>query len=229
MTDHYDDLKPLYTEAKGDDVITSYPELSGVIGFTRIAQQLDQTADYEEALAFAVEGLTAGQNFDQFLDTAESTFFDPEHGGHGYTTPIFMVVNGNARMMHFNRDIGRFLQANSNAQATAHANQVATDVPLWWMTDSGMTWGENAYASPEISWSNFMLNAYVVGTPVEELKLYLDAPNRHGDLFYIQKLVATLEQGSGAVDPVPTQTPGITDLSVYLPLIQNDNNGRRSK
>lgn len=61
------------------------------------------------------------------------------------------------------------------------------------------------YATPENSWTNFMLHAYVLGDNVAQLKNYLEAPNRKGDLLYLQKLVATIE--------APSSTFSLADIN----------------
>jgi uncharacterized repeat protein (TIGR01451 family) len=96
--------------------------------------------------------------------------------------------------VHFDRDVGAFLRENCLADVTAYLGEIAHDVPLWWLTAGALSHGENAYATPEISWTVFMLHAYVLDTSVEELQEYLDAPDRMGDLLYIQKLVGVLEK-----------------------------------
>lgn len=191
VTDHYDALRTIYRGLEGTGSITSYPELSGVIGFSRIAQHLGKSADYSDAASFAEAGFASGADFDRFLEVAHLNY---PHGSHSYTTPIFMF-NRNPVAVHFDRDIGQFLRERAAMSVAAYAQQVASDVPLWWLTGVAMSHGENAYATPEISWTNFMLHAYVLDTPVEQLwSYYLDVPDRKGDLLYMQKLVAILDQ-----------------------------------
>lgn len=236
ITQNYDSLKQLYTETKADGKIDNYPELAGVIGFARIAQQLGQTSDYNDAVSFAEQGFQSGQNFDQFLATAQDRFPNGLLPGHGYTTPIFLfnrqtgVNRFTVIATHFNRDIGRFLQDHAAPQAADYSTKIAQNIKLWWLTDVAMTWGENAYATPEISWTNFMLQAYILNTPSWQLKKYLDAPTRKGDLLYMQKLVAVIEQGPNSpVEPTPTPTnipqPTPDGEVIYLPVISKDHDG----
>lgn len=218
VTTHYNSLRSIYTLTKSDGNINSYPELSGVIGFARIAQHLNHTTDYNDAWNFAQTGLDAGRDFNQFLAMAQQRY--PARS-HEYTTQPFLFHRQESYTMviatHFNRDIGIFLQNNAQPAVAGYTNQIEDDVNLWWLTDVGMAWGENAYATPEIAWTNFILHAYVLDTPLEELKGYLDAPTRRGDLLYIQKLVATIEVGSTASSGGSGNSGG--NLFVYIPLI----------
>ncbi|RME98185.1 MAG: hypothetical protein D6768_17920 [Chloroflexi bacterium] len=213
---HYSSLKSIFNSAKSDNQITSYPELSGVIGFARIVQHLNHTGDYTQASAFAESGFAAAANFDQFLAGARQRYPNQPANGLGYTSPVFLFHRDENHTTvvaaHFDRDVGRFLQNNSRIAVANYSNQIAQEINLWWLTDVAMTFGENAYVTPEVGWSNFMLRAYVLNDSTQTLKKFLDAPTRRGDLFYIQKLVAVIEQGAGV--------PSFTVNSVlYLPLI----------
>jgi uncharacterized repeat protein (TIGR01451 family) len=214
-TNNYSALKSIYTDFKNTNSITSYPELAGVIGFARMAQHLGQSADYEDAFSFAEDGFASGADFDQFLSTAQSRY---PGNSHSYTTPIFMF-NRNPVAVHFNRDIGQFLRDQAGPAVAAYAESVSQDVPLWWLTGVALSHGENAYTTPEISWTNLLLHAYVLDTPTEQLKQYLDAPDRKGDLLYIQKLIAVIEafaapnlhsSSKTALNPVPQSGQTVT-------------------
>jgi len=191
-TTNYATLKSLYTTLKSGGAIKNYPALAGVIGFARIAKQVPgHMADYTDAVNYAESGFTAAANFNTFLSTASSTF--PRTDGQPYNPPPLFLFNINPIAVHFNRDIGLFLKENAVSAVSSYSLTLATKLPLWWLTEVGMTIGENIYATPEYSWTNFMLHAYVLGDKTPQLKKYLDKPDRKGDLFYLQKLVATLE------------------------------------
>ncbi|MGD2143667.1 MAG: hypothetical protein PVF54_04225, partial [Anaerolineae bacterium] len=219
VTDNYDALWSIYIDFKNANEITGYPELSGVLGFSRIAQHLGRTVDYEGAVAFAQEGFASGADFDQFLATARINYPD---GSQSYTTPIFMF-HRNPVAVHFNREIGAFLRAHAASAVAAYVEELSRDVPLWWLTGVALSHGENAYSTPEISWTNFMLHAYVLDTPFEQLRLYLDAPDRKGDLLYIQKLVALLEPDlSSSTKSSSTTIPRSGQRFAYTVVIHND-------
>ncbi len=219
-TSNYDSLKSLYTAAKSDGKVTSYPELAGIIGFARIAKQLNKTSDYNDALTFARTGFTAAKDFNAFLATAKQNFPNGISPAHGYTTPPFLFQRNvkdtsilSVIATHFNRDIGRFLKDNAKSATTTYVEEVARNIKPWWVSGAGMTHGENSYITPEIAWTAFMIHAYAMGESAQQLKSYLDAPDRKGDLLYIQKLVAVIEQGPNsptAATPTATNTPKAT-------------------
>ncbi|MDD2823347.1 MAG: PQQ-binding-like beta-propeller repeat protein [Candidatus Daviesbacteria bacterium] len=202
-TSSYNDLRTIYTNLKTAG-ITTYSDLSGAIGFARIAQHLGNTADYNDALAFAETGFASGVNFNQFLTNAKTKFpnaFNLDNPlDYGYTTPIFMFQRNPVGLL-FSREVGSFLKDNAAAQAGAYASKILTDVPMGWLNSSAISWSESSYASPEISWTYFMLKAYVEGNSATQLKSYLDKPDRKGDLLYMQKLVAAIEAPSSTSAP----------------------------
>ncbi len=213
VTDRYSTIKSIYTDdLKNRGSISSYPELAAAIGFARIANQLGETDDYNDAISFVDSNIAGATNFDTFLSTAETNYPDEVLTGHGYTTSIFFFgeqeqdVNEskyirNPICLHFNRDIGIFLNDNAQSSVRTYTEQIAKDVPMWWLTAPAFSHGENAYAPPEMSWTNFMLHAYALGDSTSTLKGYLDAPDRKADLLYMQKLVAVIESSTGG-EPV---------------------------
>ncbi len=195
-TNNYTALRAIYTPLRNTNTITNYADLAGVIGFARIAQQLGHTADYNDAAAFLTIGYTQGANFNQFLATAQARF---PNAMHQYTTPIFFasrVGYHTAIALHFDRDLGSFLAASAQPMVLSYTQSISKNLPLWWLTAPAYSHGENAYAPPEISWTNFMLHAYVLKDSTDQLLSYLDAPDRKGDLLYLQKLIAVLDTGA---------------------------------
>jgi uncharacterized repeat protein (TIGR01451 family) len=193
---NYTALKAIYTPLRSTNTITNYADLAGVIGFARIAQHLGHTADYTDATAFLTTGYTQGANFNQFLATARARF---PNAAHQYTTPIFFasrVGYHTAIALQFNRDLGEFLAANAQPIILSYTQSISKNLPLWWLTAPAYSHGENAYAPPEISWTNFMLHAYVLRDSTDQLLGYLDAPDRKGDLLYLQKLIAVLDNSA---------------------------------
>lgn len=218
ISDHYNSIENLYDNIGS---IESYPELAGVVGFARIASHFEESKDYNNALNAAEQGFINASNFDQFLVTAEQNYpnISSSYAQHGYTTPIFMY-NRNPIAVHFNRTIGDFLHDHALGQSAAYSDKILTDNPLVWLTAGGMTWGESAYTSPEIPWTYFMIRSYIAKDSTSDLKLVLDKPDRKGDLFYIQKLVATIESEQGQVylrgDVNHDDYVNITDMMLIL-------------
>jgi hypothetical protein len=52
---------------------------------------------------------------------------------------------------------------------------------------------ECSYHTPEIAWSVFLAEAYVLQEDQPRLEAWLDRPWGVGDLWYLQKLIATIE------------------------------------
>ncbi|MBU0618880.1 hypothetical protein KKD62_01440 [Patescibacteria group bacterium] len=215
VSGNYNSIKNIYSNIS---TVDSYPKLAGVIGFARIAQHQGNDSDFNSALNKAEQGFNSGQDFKQFLTTAAVNYPD---GVHEYSTPIFMF-NRNPVAFHFNRDLGGFLHDYSLSQALEYANQILKDVPLAWLTGAGLTHGENAYTAPEIPWTFFMIRASIARDSVEQLKKYLDRPDRQGDLFYIQKLVATIEAEPGQTySPGDVNHSGAVDAQDILSILHN--------
>lgn len=233
----YDEFKSIYINLRSTGEITSYPELSGVIGFSRIAQHLGQNSDYNDAINFINDHIGEASDFNQYLETAQMRF--PE-APHSFTTPIFFFARSGinpAISTHFDRDIGYFLADHAVPAVIEYTNQINQRVPLWWLTAGAFSQGENAYTPPEISWTNFMLHAYVLEESADQLLSYLDAPIRKGDLYYIQKLIAIIEASGKLITKsassqianqgdVITYSLTIQDLSApmtqTIPIVMND-------
>ncbi|MFZ6030926.1 MAG: PQQ-binding-like beta-propeller repeat protein [Chloroflexota bacterium] len=220
-TNNYSALKSIYTAFKGSNSIQSYPELAGVLGFAHIAQHLGHSSDYQDANQFAQAALNSAANFAQFAQTAAN---DYPANKHGYDASVFMF-HRQPIAVHFNAEIGQFLHDRAAASVAAYSAQVEKDIPLWWLTGTAFSHGENAYTSPEIAWTNFMLHAYVLDTPFAELVTYLDAPDRKGDLLYIQKLAAALDfsgpdLGASSMQ-ASSNTPANGETVTYVITIRN--------
>jgi len=69
---------------------------------------------------------------------------------------------------------------------------------LWYLTRLGLQKepGESSFHGPELAWSVFLAKAYIQSADHAELRRYLDRPWGLGDLYYLQKLVASIEAGS---------------------------------
>ena len=218
---NYTALKDIFTQIQSSGIIT-YGEFSGVIGFGRIAKHFNNTADYNSAVSLVNN--SGATNFSAYLTTAETTY---PNTSHKYQTVLFQFGSV-SRSFHFNADIGKFLKENAQAGASGYANKLCTDVPLCWLTSSGLSHGENAYTLPEVSWTYFLIQAYINNKNTLELQNLLDRPDRRGDLFYIQKLIATLQAPDTlSTTPTPSTCPtdlngdNLTDLSDYSILANN--------
>ena len=93
--------------------------------------------------------------------------------------------------------------------------------------------GETASTTPISGWSNFMAQAYILGALRNQLRCWLDQPWGRGDLYAIQKIVATIHaQDSSTLTPPnwlpivrrdgpPASTPTLTNTPTPMPTPTN--------
>ena len=71
-----------------------------------------------------------------------------------------------------------------------------TAIVCWWFLTRAGSHGENSessYLPPTAAWSHFLGHAYLTHDPQSDLALWLDDAWAVGDLYSIQKIVATIE------------------------------------
>lgn len=188
-------IDALFDRKKGN--VDSYAAISGAIGYARIAQHLGRTADAAEGVQVAVQGMTRGLNFDQFRATANARYPDPRDQQTGWRAPVFFGLVP---------EVGRYISDTNRITATAYLNDLTDSdgVFLWYLTRLGLQAeiGESSFHGPDLAWSVFLAKAYIEGAGRASLRRYLDRPWGLGDLYYLQKLVATIEAG-GREDTSP--------------------------
>ena len=195
VQNRWSQIDALFDRKKGN--IDSYAAISGAIGYARIARQLGRTADAAEGEQVAVQAMTRGLNFGQFLTTANARYPDPRDQQTGWRAPVFFGLVP---------EVGRYISDTNRITATAYLNDLTDSdgVFLWYITRLGLQAeiGESSFHGPDLAWSVFLAKAYVEGTGRSTLRRYLDRPWGLGDLYYIQKLVATVE-APGVEDTTP--------------------------
>jgi hypothetical protein len=184
-----------------------YADIAGVIGYARMARQLfGQTAPtYTQAVNAAVNALNAGRVITPYINYAKSiTQYwtprdnQPEWGYfRGWYLPVFFGLTP---------EIGLYLREQTDGLAAAHvlSRQTGDGLRWWYLTRAGMhaEEGETAYIAPIAGWSHFMAQAYILGAPRSQLRRWLDRPWGRGDLYSIQKIVATIHaQDSSTLTP----------------------------
>lgn len=174
------------------DTIDSYAEIAGAIGYARIARQLGHQDQADVGEEVAVQAMHAGRDFAQWLEKANKRYPpDPNRPDErpGLRTPVFFGLTP---------EVGRYLR-DTNLAAVEHVLDDVAGYPngsfLWYVTRSGVQaeTGETSYHSPEIGWSIFLAEAYIRQATQDQLRYWLDRPWGLGDLWYLQKLVATIE------------------------------------
>ncbi|MGQ9490412.1 MAG: LamG domain-containing protein, partial [Anaerolineae bacterium] len=79
--------------------------------------------------------------------------------------------------------------------------------------------------APLAGWSHFMAHAYILGDSRSQLRRWLDRPWARGDLYSIQKIVATIhaqDDSTPTPTPTPTNTPTPTGTPIpriWLPIV----------
>jgi len=189
LQDHWSQIKALFDNKKGE--VDSYADIGGAIGYARIAAHLGHTAEAREGQDIAVTAMTAGQDFATFVEIANARYPDWPNQSKGLRAPVFFGLVP---------EVGRFLHDTKNDTVTAYLDTLTDYYDgqfLWYLTRLGIQKerGESSFHGPELAWAVFLAKAYVQSIDPLELQGYLDRPWGLGDLYYLQKLVATLEAG----------------------------------
>jgi len=190
-------LTSLYT-ARVADGITYYADIAGLIGYARMAAQLFGTdsSAYVGAVETAVAALEAGRVITPYVEYARSIdqYWTPrddqaEWGNfQGWYLPVFFGLTP---------EIGLYLREQTNGQAAAHvlSRQTGDGLRWWYITRAGIhaEEGESSFIAPIAGWSHFLARAYILGDSRATLRRWLDRPWGRGDLYSIQKIVATIQ------------------------------------
>ncbi len=199
--------------------IDTYGKISGVIGFVRIAKQLGHTTEATAAQTIATNAMTSGLNFNTFLNTSNNRWKDGTGTSpvpSGLRQPVFYYIAP---------EVGQYLKDNVPS-AQSYLNQQAgpKGVPAWYLAWGGFqrpvdsaSGGENNTIEPESGWSIFLAKAYMEQNNQTTLRKYVSRPWSIGDLYYFQKVVATIEASTIGVTPVPTFSPTPTPIGAPTP------------
>ena len=196
VQDNWAGLTALYNARAND--LPYYADIAGVIGYARMARQLfgDTSPTYAQAVDTAVSALTAGRVITPYITYAKSiTQYwtprdnQPEWGTfEGWYLPVFFGMTP---------EIGLYLREQTDGLAAAHvlSRETGDGLRWWYMTRAGIhaEEGESAFVAPLAGWSHFMAHAYILGDPRSQLRRWLDRPWGRGDLYSIQKIVATIQ------------------------------------
>lgn len=209
---HRDEMEAL-ARAQGSK-IERYGQVAGLIGYARILERLGDAPRARLMREQAARGLRAGADFDAFVRAAERTYL--AYGGEGIGTGgdwhiaawyFLRTPHGyNERAkgpvgVLFAPEIGLFLHDRSPAarrwfeelfQAYRAWGQVRGD-----MGRTGRRTGERSFFFPDQQYSAHMAQAYVLQAAPATLAVAADYPYCVGDLYCIEKLVATLRAMGG--------------------------------
>ena len=192
---HWTEATTLYNSRRGS--MKYYADVAGAIGYARMAAHFGDTNAYNDAAQTAVAAMQVGQNFTTFRDYANGQYLDVGEEPTGLYVPVFYGMTP---------EMGLYLRDQSGGQARSYLiDRESGDHGLrwWYLTRAGAhaEAGENSYIAPIAAWSHFLAHAYIAGDSQETLRRWLDRPWGRGDLYSIQKIVATIQATSNGSPP----------------------------
>jgi hypothetical protein len=196
---HWAQIQSLFNARKSS--LRYYADLSGIIGVYRLATDLasrdaGNSAAYVAAanlaLQTAVGFMTSATNFSTFLNRANTDFPDPRGDTTGWSAPVFYGLTP---------EVGAYLagelagQPQTYLQSLETLNNSGVGLLWWYITRVGAhaEVGETSFLAPGTAWSHFLAHAYIVEDSPATLAGWLDRPWVVGDLYSIQKIVATIQ------------------------------------
>lgn len=107
-------------------------------------------------------------------------------------------------------ELARFLAEGEPDQARRFLDRFVENVPSWYLAYASTHVGsEMNYQHPRVAHDQFLLRAWVLKEHPDQLARYLDVPwVERGDLYYIQKLVATIAAYRGTTWRAGADQPG---------------------
>ena len=186
-------VKARYSELKGN--ARYYADIAGLIGYARLSQALTQrscagwsSSDFAAAQTNALEMLKAGQAYATFQTNARADYLDPRDLATGWSLP---------EMRGLTPEMGLFIaeQTKGAARNEIALKQNNAGLRWWWFTRGGMhaEEGEASVMPPSTAWAHFLARAYIIKDSQAALRGWLDYAWGKGDLYSIQKLVATIQ------------------------------------
>ncbi|MCS6907057.1 MAG: PQQ-binding-like beta-propeller repeat protein [Anaerolineales bacterium] len=188
---HWNEIKALFNERRNRMLF--YADIAGAIGYYRLADRLGDTEAKQAGLQAAISAMEDGrQNFATYHRRAESMYKDPFGIETGWYAPVFFGLTP---------EVGLYLREQLGSQARDYLLSKEIGDPTlenglrwWYLTRAGAhaEVGETSFVAPNAAWSHFLAHAYILGDSQETLRTWLDRPWGRGDLYSIQKIVATI-------------------------------------
>jgi hypothetical protein len=121
-------------------------------------------------------------------DSAYATALTREEGAYCRT------LNVASNFMYLVPELADYLHDHALGKVQGALNEYERLAPYWFVSFATEGFGENALSPLYDGQALFLANAWILRAPGTTLEPYLDVPAfARGDLFYIQKLVATIE------------------------------------
>jgi hypothetical protein len=106
--------------------------------------------------------------------------------------------------MYLVPELGDAYRQNILSRVSGAVDEYQTIAPYWFVTRYESVIGEGAMSNLYNSWAMFQAQALILDKPYAELARYVDVPAfERGDLYYIQKLVLTLNAPGSSLSAVP--------------------------
>jgi len=122
--------------------------------------------------------------------------------------PYNRQFNFSRNFWYLTRELGDYMRQNNFNTINAAINEYMYLGPFWFAANTDVAFQEGVKQNLWDTGTLFLAKAYIQNASRAELSKYLDAPSfDRGDLFYIQKLVATLEAPATGAEPTATPTP----------------------
>ena len=201
-----------FNRQPNDATLTKKPNMhnayiAGYIGFLALEKVagLDESSQVRQELNRLLK-LRA----DTF--TKESAYADYGKNSSGETYCRTLNIANN--FMYLTPELADYLREHALQKVRDAINEYTRIAPYWFVSFAEEGFAENYTSTLYDSHSIYMAKALILQEPGEKLVNYLDVPGfARGDLFYIQKLVASIAN-YGATQPTDLETPNI-----YLPML----------
>lgn len=192
INNYWSEIQSAYNAYQNE--IDVYGGIGGAIGMTRLAHQIGDLAAEQSAGSQAIQGLTDGTNFSQFLLNADGyyqgVYYDDWKRQAMFLGFVFLDMSP---------EVARFIEEDGNLKQDVlnHLSSGEQLWPLWFMAQApqwSLYFGEGSGNPPDTRGMLFPIHAWVIKEPPEKLRYYLDVPDALlGDLYYIQNLASTIE------------------------------------
>lgn len=200
--EHWDEVKELL-RARRVGIGGFYADIAGAIGYVRLARHFGDEVAIAEGTQAALVALEAGRDFQARADFAAAIYQDPPGLATGWSMPVFYGLTP---------ELGLYLREQTGGLAASHiaAKEQGEGgeqygMRWWYLTRAGVhaEASESSYLAPTAAWSHFLAHAYVLSDPPATLERWLDRPWGRGDLYSIQKIVATIQAPNSDAAPAP--------------------------
>jgi hypothetical protein len=107
------------------------------------------------------------------------------------------ALSGSRNFMYLVPELAGYLRQNASSKVQIAVNEYERDLPYWFVSKVEAVYGEAAVNHLYDTFAIFQAKAMILQQPRSKLVKYLDVPAfQVGDLFYIQKLISTIEAGN---------------------------------